>query len=259
MLPNALARARHPLHSERLTDSPSFVNRPPLHPDARREFLDGCRQIAPVLVGTVPFGFVAGVAAVGAGMTPLQGIALSLFAFSGIAQLVVAQLVAVQSPLAVTVAAALIVSLRFLMYSAALSPHLAHLSARWRVLLVYLMTDQVFGMGVKRYSEAGARGNRHWHLFGIGITLWAFWQASVVAGAVLGAQVPAAWSLDFVVTLSFLVLLVPAVRTRADIAAAVVAGVAVLLAAGLPYRLALVVASLAGIAAGVAVEWRHRR
>jgi len=42
-----------------------------------------------VLVGTVPFGFVAGVAAVGAGMTPLQGIALSFFAFSGIAQLVV--------------------------------------------------------------------------------------------------------------------------------------------------------------------------
>ena len=45
-------------------------------PNARSEFLAGCRDIAPVLVGTVPFGFVAGVAAVGAGMTPLQGIAL---------------------------------------------------------------------------------------------------------------------------------------------------------------------------------------
>ncbi|HRE14837.1 MAG TPA: branched-chain amino acid ABC transporter permease, partial [Usitatibacteraceae bacterium] len=73
------------------------------------------------------------------------------------------------------------------------------------------------------------------------------------------AQVPAAWSLDFVVTLSFLALLVPAIRSRADLAAATVAGAVVLLAAGLPYRLALVVASLAGIAAGVLVEWRHRR
>jgi predicted branched-subunit amino acid permease len=235
------------------------VTLPLLHPDARREFLAGCRDIAPVLVGTVPFGFVAGVAAVGAGMTPLQGIALSLFVFSGIAQLVVAQLVAVHSPVLVTIAAALVVGLRFLMYSAALSPHLAHLPVRWRLPLTYLMTDQVFGMGVKRFGESGDGGHRHWHLLGIGITLWAFWQASVVAGAVLGAQVPAAWSLDFVVTLSFLTILVPAVRTRADIAAAVVAGAAALLAAGLPYRLSLVVASLAGIAAGVAFEWRHRR
>jgi len=260
MVPNAPAGPRLPLHSDACLESAAFsLTRSRLHPDARREFLDGCRDIAPVLVGTVPFGFVAGVAAVGAGMTPLQGIALSLFAFSGIAQLVVAQLVAVQSPILVTLLAAFVVSLRFLMYSAALSPHLAHLTVRWRVLLTYLMTDQVFGMGVKRYGDPGDRGHRHWHLFGIGITLWAFWQASVLAGAIFGAQVPAAWSLDFVVTLSFLVLLVPAVRTRADIAAAVVAGAAALLAAGLPYRLSLVVASLAGIAAGVAVEWRHRR
>ena len=75
----------------------------------------------------------------------------------------------------------------------------------------------------------------------------------------LAAQVPAAWSLDFVVTLTFLVLLVPALRTRADLAAAVVAGAVALLAAGLPYRLSLVVASLVGIGAGFVAEWRHRR
>ncbi len=226
---------------------------------ARREFLAGSRAVAPVLVGTVPFGFVAGVAAVGAGLTPLQGIALSVFAFSGIAQLVVAQLVAAGSPVVVTLAAALVVSLRFLMYSAALSPHLASLPVRWRAPLAYLMTDQGFAMGVQRYADGEGGGMRHWHVLGVGVTLWITWQASVAAGALAGAQVPAAWSLDFVVTLSFLALLVPAIRSRADLAAATVAGAVVLLAAGLPYRLALVVASLAGIAAGVLVEWRHRR
>jgi predicted branched-subunit amino acid permease len=228
-------------------------------PNARSEFLAGCRDIAPVLVGTVPFGFVAGVAAVGAGMTPLQGIALSFFAFSGIAQLVVAQLVAAQSPVLLTLAAALVVSLRFLMYSAALSPHVAHLPRPWRVLIAYLMTDQMFAMGTQRDVISGEPHHRHYRLLGIGITLYAVWQASVIAGAVAGAQVPAAWSLDFVVTLTFLVLLVPALRTRADLAAAVVAGAVALLAAGLPYRLSLVVASLVGIGAGFLAEWRHRR
>ena len=228
-------------------------------PNARSEFIAGCRDIAPVLIGTVPFGFVAGVAAVGAGMSPLQGIALSFCVFSGIAQLVVAQLVAAQSPAIVTIAAAFVVGLRFLMYSAALSPHLAHLPQRWRVPLAYLMTDQVFAMGVQHFGRPGDRSCRHYRLLGSSLTLFAGWQVSVIVGALAGAQVPAAWSLDFVVTLTFLVLLVPALRTRADLAAATLAGVVVLLAAGLPYKLSLVVASLAGIGAGVLVEWRHQR
>ena len=226
---------------------------------ARHAFRTGCRDIAPVLVGTVPFGFVAGVAPVGAGMSPLESIALSVVAFSGIAQLVVAQLVAVQSPVVLTLAAAFIVSLRFLMYSASLAPHLAHLPARWRALLAFLMTDQGFAIALQRANQPGDHRFRHFHALGVGLTLYASWQSAVVAGAVLGAQVPATWSLDFVVTLSFLVLLVPLLKRRAELVAAAVAGAVALVAAGLPYRLAIVTASLFGIAAGMAYDWRSRK
>ena len=220
----------------------------------RRELIDGARQIAPVLVGTVPFGFVAGVVAVASGLTPLEGIALSVLSFSGIAQLVACQLVAANSPVLLTIAAAGVVSLRFLMYSAALSPHLAHLTRRWRLLLAYLMTDQSFAMSVKHFSEPGDVRHRHWHFLGSALTLYLSWQLSVVVGVVAGAQVPASWSLDFAVVLCFIALLVPAVRTRADLAAAIVAAAVALVAAGLPFRLSLVVASIAGIAAGMAIE-----
>jgi predicted branched-subunit amino acid permease len=225
----------------------------------RDEFLAGCRGVAPVLVGTIPFGFVAGVAAVAAGMTPLQGIALSVLSFSGIAQLVTSQLVAADSPIIVTIAAAFVVSLRFLMYSAAISPHLAHLRRGWRLLLSYLMTDQSFAMSVRHFADPGDARNRHWFFLGSAITLYSTWQASVIFGVVAGASVPASWSLDFAVVLSFIALLVPAVRTRADLAAAIVAAAVALVAAGLPYRLSLVLASIAGIAAGMAIEWRRDR
>ena len=220
----------------------------------RRELIDGARQIAPVLVGTVPFGFVAGVVAVASGLTPLEGIALSVLSFSGIAQLVACQLLAANSPVLLTIAAAGVVSLRFLMYSAALSPHLAHLGRRWRLLLAYLMTDQSFAMSVKHFSEPGDVRHRHWHFLGSALTLYVSWQLSVIVGVVAGAQVPASWSLDFAVVLCFIALLVPAVKTRADLAAAIVAGAVALVAAGLPYRLALIAGSLAGIAAGVFYE-----
>ena len=228
-------------------------------PVSRAEFIAGCREAVPILAGTIPFGFVAGVACVAAGMTPFETIALSVLTFSGIAQLVTAQLLAAGSPLLVTLSAALVLSLRHLMYSAAISPHFTHLSLRWRLLVSYLMTDQGFAMGVRRYSEPGDASERHWHFLGTGTTLYVTWQTAVIIGAVAGAQVPASWSLDFVVVLTFLALLVPSVRTRADLAAAVVAGAAALIAAGLPYRLALVAASLAGIGAGVAVERARSR
>src|SRR6185503_6884974 len=123
----------------------------------RREFLAGCRDVAPLIVGLLPFGLVAGVAAVSAGMTPVEGMALSILSFSGIAQLVVCQLVAVDSPVAVTVAAAAVVGLRLVMYSAALAPHVAHLDRRWRALIAYFLTDQGFAMAVARFAAPGER------------------------------------------------------------------------------------------------------
>lgn len=227
-------------------------------PSPREEFVAGARAIAPVLLGTIPFGFVAGVAAIASGLSPLEGVALSVLSFSGIAQLIVCQLVAAQSPVLVAIAAGAVVSLRHMMYSAAIAPHLAHLATGWRALLAFLMTDQSFAMTVKHFSEPGDARNRHWNVLGSSLTLYVFWQAAVLLGIVLGAQVPTTWSLDFAVVLTFIALLVPAVRTRADLAAAIVAAGVALVAAGLPYRLALVVASIAGIAAGMAIE-RGRR
>jgi predicted branched-subunit amino acid permease len=228
-----------------------------LNPTPKEEFLAGSREVAPVLIGTIPFGFVTGVATVSAGMTAIQGIGLSVLSFSGIAQLIAAQLIAADSPIIVTVAAAFVVSLRFLMYSAALSPHLAHLSRGWRMGLAYVMTDQTFAAGIRHFNAPGEPGNRHWFFTGGALTLYVTWQTAVIFGVLAGAAVPASWSLDFAVVLSFIALLVPAVRTRADLATAIVAGAAALLVAGLPYRLSLVVASIAGIAAGMAIELRH--
>src|SRR5689334_4638367 len=154
------------------------------------EFWAGCREIAPALLGTIPFGFVAGVAAIASGMSAPEGLALSVFSFSGIAQLIVCQLVAADSPALVAIAAAFVVSLRLLMYSAALSPHLAHLDRRWRAVLAFLMTDQSFAMTMHVASQSD-RPHFHWHFLGAGITLYLAWQAAVALGIAVGAQVPA--------------------------------------------------------------------
>jgi predicted branched-subunit amino acid permease len=59
--------------------------------------------------------------------------------------------------------------------------------------------------------------------------------------------------------LSFISILAPTIRTRAELAAALVAGAVALIAAGLPWRLSLIAASVAGIGAGVFYEWVKQR
>jgi len=69
-----------------------------------------------------------------------------------------------------------------------------------------------------------------------------------------GGQVPANWSLDFTIALTFLALSVPSIRDRSTAVAAVVGGVAAVLLRGMPFQLGLVTAAILGIAAGYGVD-----
>jgi predicted branched-subunit amino acid permease len=152
-----------------------------------------------------------------------------------------------------------VVNLRHALYSASLATHLKHLGVRWKGLLAYLLTDEAYAVIASRISRDGAgpvSPHRHWYFLGAGFTLWAAWQVSTAAGVFLGAQVPARWSLDFTLALTFIALVFPVLKDRAALVAALSAGGLSLLAFGLPYKLGLGLAALVGILAGLLVEAR---
>jgi predicted branched-subunit amino acid permease len=88
--------------------------------------------------------------------------------------------------------------------------------------------------------------------------LWGTWQVSTAAGIFLGRQVPASWTLDFTLALTFIALVVPTLRDCPSLAAALSAGVVAVLMAGLPFKLGLLLAALTGILAGLLVEARRQ-
>ena len=223
----------------------------------RREFLDGARDQLPLLLGVVPFGLIFGALAVSAGIPPLEAQAFSFFIFAGSAQFVAIGLVAGQTPALLIVATILVVNLRHMLYSAALGPHVQHLSRRWKVPLAWLLTDEAFATASLRYQQDD-RQHAHWYFLGTGLTLWASWQLSTLLGIALGARIPESWSLDFALPLTFLAILVPQVRDRPSLAAALVAGVLAVALAGMPLKLGLMVSILAGVAVGGMLEIRPR-
>jgi predicted branched-subunit amino acid permease len=124
----------------------------------------------------------------------------------------------------------------------------------WKWLLAYLLTDEAYAVTIIHYNRESDPAHKHWYFLGAGLALWGTWQASTAVGIFLGARVPASWALDFTLALTFIAIVIPALRDRASVAAALSAGVVALLAAGLPYKLGLMLAALTGIVAGVALE-----
>jgi len=215
--------------------------------------------MTPPLLGLLPFGLVCGVGAQAAGASVWQSFGLSAVMFSGAAQIIATQLIAASAPVAVTIVTCLVVGLRFLMYSAAMAPYLKSLPPRWRHALSFLLTDQAFAAGIRRFRESDDRRRAASYFLGSGLLLWVTWQLSCLTGFVAGNVIPTAWSLDFIVPLCFLSLLVPILEDRSTRIAAFAAGIAVVGLDALPMRLSLICAGLIGIAAGVIAETRTRR
>ena len=221
---------------------------------SRDRFRDGALAVAPILLGTVPFAFVTGIAAVDGGLTAAQGAAMSVIVFAGASQLAAIDLMRQDAALAVIVATALIINVRFVMYSASLAEYLAAAPVRTRLGVAYLMTDQAYALSIVDYVRHDRPlGDRIAYYLGAGLLMWSTWVAATVLGVLLGAEVPEDLSLDFAVPLVFIALVVPVVRDRAGAGAAAVSGFVAVAAFSLPYNLSLVTAAGAGIAAGLMV------
>jgi predicted branched-subunit amino acid permease len=212
----------------------------------------------PNAAALVPFGLVCGVAAANAGVSPLAALGLSAIVFSGAAQIIITELYAAGAPAAVTVLTCFVIGLRLALYSAAVAPHVQTLPPRWRNLLAYVVTDQVFAGSIKRLHDDPDKGAAMSHFLGGGATLWVGWQISDMVGYFAGHAIPTAWSLDFAVPLCFVALLAPLLRERPAIAAAAVAAVSVVALDALPMRLNVITAGILGIVVGTAVELRRK-
>jgi 4-azaleucine resistance transporter AzlC len=218
------------------------------------EFWSGVRDEAPLLLGVIPFGLLYGALAVSVHLGTLTGQAMSVIVFAGASQLIAAQLVGSGALGLVIVMVVFVVNLRHALYSASVASHLKVLGTGWKMLLAYLLTDEAYAVAITHYNQEGDPRNRHLYFLGAGLTLWSSWQVSTALGIVIGAQIPTNWSLSFALPLTFIALVVPALKDRAAVASALVAGAVGLLGMGFPFKTGLLLASLTGILVGLLLE-----
>ena len=230
-----------------------------------REVTAGIRAELPILLGVLPFGLIYGALALQAGIPPGPAFAMSSIVFAGSAQFVATQLIGAGTPVGLLLLTTFVVNLRHLLYSASLAPFLRPLRPAWKAALAYLLTDEAYAVAITHYNQTSPTGatppsprdepnHRHWYFLGAGLTLWTTWQASTAAGLYLGARIPTSWHLEFALPLTFLALARPAITDRATAITVLVASVVGIISSGLAMRLGIIVAALAGIAAGIVAE-----
>lgn len=177
----------------------------------RLEFQRGVRDFLPLLLGMLPFGFIAGIASANAGLGLPEAVGLSAIVFAGAAQLAALDLISRDAPFAIVLVTAVVINLRMLMYSASIAPHFQTLSGRMKAFVAYFLTDQTYALAIAHYRSEDSLHPIAYYL-GVAVPLWAAWQLTTVAGVVLGTRVPEALGLEFSVPLVFLALLIPAME-----------------------------------------------
>ncbi|HOG13815.1 MAG TPA: AzlC family ABC transporter permease [Synergistales bacterium] len=228
--------------------------------DTKREFLRGARNTVPLFLGIAPFAMVVGVAAREAGLDAAQGTFFSLSMIAGTAQLAAVQLYGAGASAAIVLLTAMVVNLRYSMYSLSLHPVLEKRSYIERLLAAFLLSDQSFVVSMTELETNPDNSLVPTFLFGSSLAVYVVWVAGIFLGFVLKAIIPAGLYLDFVIPLAFMFLLVPHLGGKdrqISVLASIVASV--VLVPRLPLQSGLLVSILIGIGSGMAAGEFLRR
>jgi 4-azaleucine resistance transporter AzlC len=252
---HSISRAFNIMSSPHISDSP-VVN------SQRRqaEFGAGVQATIPLLVGSAPFGIIFGALALNNGLSPFTAQGLSLFVFAGSSQFVAADMWkrAAESGILVIILATFIVNLRHALYSATLAPKMKHLPGWMLIPIAFLLTDEAFVVAAARYEQPDKSPNKHWFYLGTALSMYVNWQFWTFVGIVAASSVPreqiAQLGLDFAASATFIGMLIPLIKDRPTVLAALAAGGTALVFAGLPSKLGLIIAALVGVMVGLLAE-----
>ena len=224
-------------------------------------YLKGLADGSPFILVIIPFASLFGLLATEAGLSVLESLVFSLVVIAGAAQFTALQLLQEEAPTIVVLTSALAVNLRMAMYSASLTPYIGSAPLWQRACAAYLTVDQSYVVAIAEFEKEPQMTvpQRMAYFFGAVSPVAPLWYIFTVVGAVLGAQVPDSWALDFAIPITFLAMIAPMFRTLPHVVAAFVAVVVSLLAANVPYSLGVIIGGLAGMIAGAQLEARLER
>ncbi len=181
----------------------------------------GALIILPLSIAVIPWGILAGSLAVEAGLLDTQAQAVSALVFAGSVQLVGMGLIKAGASLATLLLTTLFLTSRHLLYSATLRTRISHLPIHQRLILGFLLTDELFAV----CSHQTRKQFSFWYAFGAGFSFYIIWQLASLSGILLGQSIPNLdqYGLDFPVAATFIAIVLPTIKKLSVLVTVVIA------------------------------------
>ena len=229
---------------------------PPPPPDLasvrRKLVLDGLG----IVVSAVGFGFVYGLTArTVAGFSPIDVMAMSVFAFAGAAQFAAVGYVASGVPWAVIGVLTGLLNARHVLYSAALAPWFRGRSFGERAVAAHVLTDEAFALSIAHFRRLGRFDAFGYWFAAIAVTFIP-WFFATLAGVLIGDAIvdPERLGIDVIFPAAMAGLAVGLITGRRELVAAVVgATVGVLVSLAVSTTVGVIAGGVVGPAVGLLV------
>jgi 4-azaleucine resistance transporter AzlC len=211
-------------------------------PAQRRTHRDGVRAAMPLAIAVAGFGISYGVLARAAGMGSLAPVVMSATTFAGSAQFASASILGTGGTVISAITAAILLNARYAPIGVSVAPSLT--GSVWsRFVHAQLTVDETWAVA----AEGEGRFNPQ-VLIGAGVTLYVAWVGGTALGVAFGDVIgdPTRWGLDAAFPALFLALLVPQLRRRLDVEAAILgAAIALVLTPFTPAGVPIICAAVA--------------
>ena len=220
------------------------------------QFFEGAKDTFPLVVGAVPFGIIFGTLAATAGLSFGAAMGMSMFVFAGSSQFVAVSLVFAGTAWPMIVLTTFVVNLRHMLYGATMVPFYKNLNPFWKMVLAFGLTDETFAVSVNRYSQEDGVTGKHYYNLGSMVFMYTNWNLCTLIGLTAGKAFPgiSQWGLDFAMPATFIGIVIPYLVSKPMWASVITAGTISILAGGLPHKLSLMAAAIAGVIVGLFCE-----
>ncbi|MFG0774206.1 AzlC family ABC transporter permease [Vibrio plantisponsor] len=176
-----------------------------------RLFWQGTVAMLPLSVAVLPWGLLAGSFAIEAGLNPFESQALSAILFAGSAQLVATGMIKAGAGLMTMLITTFFITSRHFLYSVSMRGKISPLPTRWRVILGFLLTDELFAL----CGQQSEKQFNRWYALGAGFSFYLIWNLATLVGIVAGSYIPSLNSigLEFAVAATFIAIVIPNVKS----------------------------------------------
>lgn len=211
-----------------------------------RDFWRGFKVVLPFWIGAAPFALTYVLASRGAGLGTAEIVGMSLLLDSAATQMSLVQMIGADTPAVIILLTVAAMNVHLLLYGVSLAKCIA-LSPLQQFAAAFPLTDGAYGV-----TMTAKDGANFAFLFGAGMSIYAAWNLFTLVGCAVGDSLVAfvGADLDFVIPLTFSMLLVSAIKTRPDLAAALIATLITVVCVPLG-SLTILIVSISGLIFGM--------